>query len=155
MRFFPIIFLAGFFLELASLIWVGGHIGVILTILLVMLAGLAGMTVIRQTGMGIGSALRRAGGRSDVTTIDAGVVFLRMMAGLLLLIPGFVSDAVALVVLLPPVTRWLAQRVIAPVDVQFRTSTGERYGGGPVIEGEVMEIDGSLPRPADRKDAKP
>jgi hypothetical protein len=53
------------------------------------------------------------------------------------------------------VTRWLAQRVFAPVDVQFRASTGERYGGGPVIEGEVVEIDGSLPRPADRKDAEP
>lgn len=150
MRYFPIIFLGGFAIELASLIWVGSRIGVIATILLVLLAGMAGMAVIRRTGMDLGSAFRRAGGPGTIASADAGAVFLRMLAGLLLLIPGFVSDLVALVMLLPPVTAALSRRFFTAVDMQFGAPPGRRDGQGPIIEGEVVEIGGEVAGPAER-----
>ena len=155
MRYFPALFLGGFVIELASLIWVGRMVGVIPTILLVLLAGVLGMSVIRRTGLGVGAALRRAGGRGEITSIDAGVVFLRMLAGLLLMIPGFVSDAVALVVLIPPVTAALARTVLKPVDMEVRTGPMGPRGMGPIIEGEAVEIEGTLAPPPDKAEPRP
>ncbi len=141
LRYLPIAFIAGFFLELASLIWVGGRIGVAATLLLIVLGFVAGAAVIRRSGTGLTARLGNVDYRRQFSTADAGVVFLRMIAGVLFMIPGFFSDAAALVLLLPPVARRIAKALAPEVQVHYRREDASDFAGGPVIEGEAMELD--------------
>jgi UPF0716 protein FxsA len=140
LRYFPLVLLAGFCLELASLIWVGSQIGVLATILLVIGGGVVGMAVISNTGTSLGAAFRRSSGQGKFSTADAGVAFLRMFAGMLLLVP--------------PIARYLAQRMTRDAGWTHHPGQPPPSQSGAVIEGEAIEITGELPRsdePADRR----
>jgi UPF0716 protein FxsA len=154
LRYFPLVLLAGFCLELASLIWVGSQIGVLATILLVIGGGVVGMAVISNTGTSLGAAFRRSSGQGKFSTADAGVAFLRMFAGMLFFIPGFFSDIAAVLLLVPPIARYLAQRMTRDAGWTHHPGQPPPSQSGAVIEGEAIEITGELPRsdePADRR----
>ena len=89
-------------------------------------------------------------------------------AGALLLAPGLISDVMAFLLLIPPVRRMVARRLMgrAHDDADARDSTygrddGARPGGshssGPVIDGEFERLDErptNKPR-EDRRDMRP
>ncbi len=101
--------------EIALFIKVGGLIGVLPTILLVLLAMAAGAALIRRQGL---RALDRLAadlenGRGDGDRVAHGALI--VIAGFLLIVPGFFTDALALLLLIPPVRsqliRWGASRL--------------------------------------------
>ena len=96
--------------EIASFVIVGQWVGVLGTLLLVVLAALLGVTLLRRQG---GEALAQMRGTLR-TGRDPRPALLRggfrLVAALLLIVPGFLGDVVALLLLLPPVQRALAKR---------------------------------------------
>lgn len=103
---------------------------------LVVLTGLLGLIVVRAEGRRTLRRLRRTVARGEVPAdeiLDGGLV---VLAGVLFLLPGIVTDAVALVLVLPPsrypVRVALDRYVITPyVDARTdRFLTGEVYTGG-------------------------
>jgi UPF0716 protein FxsA len=127
--------------ELAVLIQVGSRIGVGITLLLLLAAAVAGSLVLRQVGTDAIRRLGAASGRDPATTplgpgrppAESALV---VIAGLLLLVPGFLSDVAALVLLVPAVRRALVRRtgeaVLRRFQVrQIRVVQGEVVGGGP------------------------
>ena len=140
--------------EIAGFVVIGGRIGVLATLAWVFLAAGLGLAIIRLQGMATALQVRAALARDELpgrALFDGACVAL---AGLLLMIPGFVSDAVAILLLLPPL-RSLAFRLIARrfaphlrVDI---TGTGERRRG-VIIEGEYQEIDEEVDPEAERRD---
>jgi UPF0716 protein FxsA len=98
------------FLELYLLIGVGRHLGVLPTLTLLVAMGLVGASLARREGLRV---VRRwqeamAQGRPPEEGILSGALVL--LAGVLLVLPGFLTDAVGLGLLLPGVRRWLAAR---------------------------------------------
>lgn len=95
--------LAVVLLEIASLVLVGQALGVLLTLLLVVLAAVAGAALLKRQGreavMGLRGALDR--GRDPRPVLLRGGF--RVVAALLLIAPGFAGDLLALALLLPPV----------------------------------------------------
>lgn len=97
--------------ELAVLIAVGGEIGVLNTIGLLILVSVVGAWLAKQQGIGV---LRRiqsqleAGRMPGAQLIDG---FLILFAGALLITPGFLTDCLALGLLLPP-TRAVVRGVL-------------------------------------------
>jgi UPF0716 protein FxsA len=89
--------------ELYVIVQVGHVLGVVNTLALLLLVSFAGAWLMKREGLG---ALRRA-----QRQVDAGMVpgrelvdgALIVLAGALLLAPGFITDAVGLLLLLPPV----------------------------------------------------
>ncbi|HUR43899.1 MAG TPA: FxsA family protein [Aestuariivirga sp.] len=139
-RFLPLAILLGFFIELAVMIMVGQRIGVISTLLLIVAGAVLGGSVIRSAGFGLMAALRRPGQSARFATRDAAAGFLFMLAGLLLLLPGFVSDILGLLLLPMAVRQWLAEKLMGKLgDAVWRR---EAYSPGKMIEGEAIEIDG-------------
>jgi UPF0716 protein FxsA len=147
------------FLELALLVKTGQVAGFWATLAMVVAAGLAGAFVLSRQSLG---ALRRAmqaieEGRPPVPEVlDGGLL---MMAGLLLITPGFITDAIGLLLLIAPLRRALG-RSIARRALERSGSRGEDRQGsgrtsplddgkGPVIEGEFERLDEkpSDPRP--------
>lgn len=154
MRRLPILIIAGFVLELTSLIWVGGRLGVIPTLLLIAGGFIAGTAVIRWSGLSMTSAVRQTASGRQFTSVDASVAILRMTAGLLLIVPGFFSDLMAILLLLPGIGRRIASRFMPQADWQFQSRGYSSYSGGVVIDGEASEIAAELPpsRPAPGRD---
>lgn len=132
--------------EIAGFVVIGGRIGVLATLAWVLLAAIAGIVVMRLTGLATALQLRAALARDEPPAralFDGALV---AVAGLLLLFPGFVSDAIAIVLLFPPLRaalfRLAAWRFATHVQVRPSGGAGaRRQAGGVVIEGEFSEVD--------------
>jgi UPF0716 protein FxsA len=91
--------------EIATFAWVGGRIGVINTVGLVLAAGFAGLILLRVQGLAIARRLQAelvAGRMPAGGMLEAAFV---LLAALLLLLPGFLSDVLAFLLLFAPVRR--------------------------------------------------
>ena len=112
MRFLPLLFLAWPIAEIATLIAVGSRLGILTTILLLIGAGFVGLFVVRLQGLRLFSQLQSElnAGRTPTGPIVRGAM--TALAGFFFLIPGFLSDILGLLLLLPPVqslaAAWLA-----------------------------------------------
>lgn len=155
MFFLVVIFIAVPILELWVILEVGGLIGVLPTLVLLVAMSLLGASLLRQQGrdawrrFNAALAERRFPGRevADGLMITVG--------GVLLLTPGFVTDGVGLLLLIPP-TRAVARRLLrAWVGHRFVVvGAGAMRGGGPQpgprrdydYEGTAEEVDGDDPR---------
>lgn len=134
-RYFPIMVLGLLFADLASLIWLGGLVGVLLVLALVILDIMIGSALIRRSGTNIFSILSTPA--SDRRAISGGAAesLLGAIAGLLFIIPGIVSDFIALALLLP----WVRQRMARYFETHISGDFGI-HAGGAVIEAEAVEI---------------
>ncbi|MBG0777119.1 MAG: FxsA family protein [Desulfovibrionaceae bacterium] len=119
--------------ELYLFIKVGSRIGALATIAIVILTGVVGAALARAQGLGAMRRIQEATARGEMPAdemIDA--VFI-LVAGLLLLTPGFLTDALG-VLLLVPATRALVRRWLAG---WLRRAAAERrvivtgFGMGP------------------------
>ena len=119
------------------MIWVGDRLGVLVTLLLLLAGGVIGISLIRSAGASLFSALRSPVQSAGLQRGAAGQAVARVGAGILFLIPGFFSDLLGLLLLLPPVRNWLRARI--PVETQTWTSPPPR-APGTVIEAEAIEI---------------
>lgn len=98
----PLLILGYAALEIAVLVTVGGEIGVLATIALIFGTAALGAVLLRIQGFGILTRIRNEmdAGRVPSREMAHGVMI--MIAGVLLMIPGFVSDVLGLLLFLPP-----------------------------------------------------
>ncbi len=101
--------------ELAVMIQVGSWVGVWPTILAVVLTGVLGVALVRSQGLAV---LRQASAAAERGEAPVGAVFhgfCIVFAGILLIVPGFITDTVGLLLFAPFVRgalgRWLLDRV--------------------------------------------
>tara|TARA_R110002020_G_scaffold231671_4_gene442874 strand:- start:154 stop:633 length:480 start_codon:yes stop_codon:yes gene_type:complete len=129
-RFFAFSLLALPIIEIAIFIKVGQTIGLMPTLALIIVAALAGGLLLRLQGLQILGQLRSnvsSGKLPGRAIADAMMVGL---AALLLILPGFLSDIVALALLLPPVRSWIYAGLASRLTV-VSASTGYRGPGQP------------------------
>ncbi len=90
-------------LEIAVFVQVAAWIGVLDAIGVLVLFSVGGLLLVRHEGMGTLGRIRaelNAGRVPTAHLVDGGLL---LVAGLLLLIPGFITDLAGLLLLLPPV----------------------------------------------------
>lgn len=135
-------------LEIATFVIVGSQIGVLATIGLVLASFVLGMLLLRTQGVG---ALARAqselqAGRDPGAHVVNAVM--TVVAAILLLVPGFLTDIAGLLLLVPAV-RHLAWRLLKSriaVSGRFATFQGgfgsTRWSGGRSADrGPVVDLD--------------
>jgi UPF0716 protein FxsA len=138
-------------LEIAGFAWIGGAIGVVPTLALVVLSFLAGLSVLRTAGLRTLMRLH-AGARTGETPVAAALEGAwRILAGLLLVVPGFFSSALALLLLIPPVQRLLTlllgQWLRTSGRMQIMVFGGEARPPVPAaIDGEFREVPPDRPQ---------
>ena len=131
-------------LEIACFIVVGRRIGLMPTLGLVVLSGVAGIVLMRGQGFGVLARLRQSGqeGRAPgKEMLDAAMI---MIAGILLLIPGFLTDIVGLALFLPPVRAFLWNRLmrnVVVVDISGMRPGEQRPKTGPQHTIDLDESD--------------
>ncbi|MBX6320484.1 MAG: FxsA family protein [Rhodospirillaceae bacterium] len=122
------------FAEIALLIVVGGAIGVLPTLALLAFAVVAGVALIRLQGFATLLKVRAALGRGEPPAAALFEGACVVAAGLLLILPGFLSDALGLALLsFVPLRRVL-------LDWAWRRARARR-AGGTVIEGEYETVE--------------
>ncbi len=139
-------------LEIAVFILVGRYIGLWPTLAGIVLTALIGTMIIRHQGIGLIAAARRsiAAGEAPVGEALQGLALL--IAGALLITPGFITDTIGFLVLIPPLRRRLAAALVAQAarraELRVRTArtaagsgTGRTRGADVVIEGEWREVE--------------
>jgi UPF0716 protein FxsA len=95
-------------LELAAFIALSSAIGLGWTLLLMAATSLAGALVLRHAGGNHIARVRVALGEGGFTALQADSAgTLTLLAGILLLIPGFITDALGVLLLLTPLRRAL------------------------------------------------
>lgn len=99
-------------LELIAFIKVGANIGVFWTFFWIFLTGFVGMTVIRIQGFTTLLRVRERFNAGEVPAKEMLQGFLLTFAGLLLVVPGFVTDSVGVFLLVPFVSRLLANAML-------------------------------------------
>jgi UPF0716 protein FxsA len=93
--------------EIAVFIVVASLLGLLWALVLMLATTFAGFLVLRQAGRGKLARFRVAVGDRDMTGIEANTSgFLTVLAGILLVLPGFVTDLIGAVLLIRPVRRW-------------------------------------------------
>lgn len=131
--------------EIALFVQIGGAIGVGATILWVLLSAVLGLWVMRRQGMAAMADLRRAVEefRDPAQPIAHGALI--MLGGGLLLLPGFLTDALGILLLVPPVRSLLLRtlgRRVRVTTAGFGTGRhGTPRGRATVIDAEYVVMD--------------
>ncbi|KLJ04534.1 FxsA family membrane protein [Streptomyces albidoflavus] len=164
--FLPLALVAWLILEVWLLTLVAEATSGFIVFLLLLAGVVAGSALIKRAGR---RALRKfqetvaqqQQGITPETDRSGGNAFL-LIAGLLLILPGLVSDVLGLVLLLPPVRTALARRAERSLERRMAAAGPGTFGGafqqarmrapdGKVVQGEVVRDDES-PRPEGRDD---
>ncbi len=133
---FPLLlFLALPLVEIAGFVLVGGAIGVLPTIGLVIATSLAGSMLLRIQGFGTLGRIRAVieAGRDPGRELAHGLMILA--AGILLIIPGFVTDIVGILLFVPPLRdlawRMLRRTIVVRAASRPMAGFGSRHPGRP------------------------
>jgi UPF0716 protein FxsA len=137
-------------IEIALFIQVGGFIGLWPTIAIVIATAMAGTALIRRQGLNTlqRAQMEMAANRLPVRELFDGVCLL--FAGALLLTPGFLTDAVGFVLLIPPLRRLLGNHAWRALqkskNIHFEMAGEQRFGAGegPIVDADAVEIKGEL-----------
>ena len=121
--------------EIMLFMTVGVWLGLWLTLALILGSGVLGWQIIRQEGVGSLRALQVAAAPDDPLTPLADRAML-VVAGVLLILPGFFSDAVGLLLLLPPVQAMAA----AALGRRMHFSRPGQREEAVILEGDYTEV---------------
>lgn len=142
-RYLFILFLAVPLIEIYFLIQVGEVIGAWPTVLLVVLTAILGVWLLRWQGL---TTLTRVQASLQHGELPAQAMLegmLLLVAGALLLTPGFVTDSFGFLILVPPLRHhlagWLLQRGLLQAGMPPRPH--EQPPGHRTIEGEFKKRD--------------
>src|SRR5690606_34627454 len=149
-RFFAFGLLALPIIEIAIFIKVGQTIGLLPTLALVIGAAILGAVLLRQQGLSVLTRLRSNVSSGQLPGRSIADAMMIGLAALLLVLPGFLSDVVALALLLPPVRGWiyagLASRLtVVSASASYRST---RQAENPRMGGPgTIDLDGDDYRP--------
>lgn len=133
--------------EIAFFVLIGNAIGLWPTLAGVLLTAVAGALVLRWQGLSLISDIRSSMGAGRLPTRSLADAMMVAIAGLLLLLPGYFSDLLGILLLIPPV-RTLIYRYLTSRVTVVSTTTTSTYGFGPrQVEDDTIELSDDEYRP--------
>jgi len=129
----PLLFLAMPLAEIAAFIFVGREVGVGMTLLLVLGSAVAGAVLLRIQGLGVLRKIQQASqtGTDPGRQLVHGVMI--VIAAFLLIIPGFISDIIGLLLFIPAVRDlgWSLVKNRLTIVTTGMTAGGRGFSRGP------------------------
>ena len=138
MRYFTILLLLFPFIEIYTLISVGGSIGAFNSVLLIIITGALGLFLLRNQGLKTLLTLRSQETAFEPTPDNILKNLFTPIGGFFLLVPGFLTDILGILILLSP-TRIIIIGYIFSKLTPLRTAKEDYQQKGDWIEGEYRK----------------
>jgi UPF0716 protein FxsA len=133
-------------IEIVALVALGSAIGLGWTLLVLLAGSVLGLWLARREGVRAAQALAEALNNRRVPTAELTDGVLVAAAGVLLFVPGLVTDVAGLLLLVPPVRALVRRRLVHAAEERApELRTARIRAQAPVVDGEVVEPD--APRP--------
>lgn len=139
MRFILLFILALPIIEIALFIVIGQQIGLLPTLLGIFVTGAIGALVLRWQGMGVVRQMQTRLARGELPARAMGDAVLIGVAGVLLLLPGYFTDLIGLLLLLPWTRRLIYALLARNLKVVEVTTAEYRAVDPDLIELERKE----------------
>ena len=127
----PLLLLALPLAEIAVFVMVGSEIGALATIALVIATTILGAVLLRVQGFGVIQRIRNSVEQGGTPARELVHGLMILAAGILLVLPGFITDAIGLLLFIPPVRdfawRLVRNRVVVRGGV-FHAGMGRGFG---------------------------
>jgi UPF0716 protein FxsA len=149
-RFLFVLFLLIPLIEIYFLIQVGQVIGAVWAIFLVVATALIGAFLLRLQGFQTLHRAQSAMARAQIPAMEMLEGLCLLVSGALLLTPGFFTDTLGFLLLLPPLRRSVISHILKNSNVLFRgqgsasfyqRQSHSRHQTGDIIDGEIVEDD--------------
>lgn len=130
--------------EITLLVQVGGLIGGWNTIAIVIITAALGAFLVKREGLQTLQTAQAKMQRQEMPARELTEGLLLLVAGVLLVTPGFVTDAIGFFLVLPPSRRWLASRLSSKLLMKVVTpgSFGQQaqwQGHSPSAHDDIIE----------------
>jgi len=122
-RNWPLLFIIIPLLELYVIISVGEVIGAFWTIILVLLTAVIGVNLLRIQGMSTLMRAQRSMAQGTIPAVEMVEGIALAVAGVLLITPGFITDSIGLLLLIPASRRAIVRYIMA------RSTVHTSFGG--------------------------
>jgi len=107
---FLLFFVGAPLVELYLLIEVGSQIGALPTIALSVFTAVLGGLLVRMQGFAVLFRAQSQMANKEIPALELMEGAMLLLVGLALLLPGFITDAIGFLLLIPPLRRWLIVR---------------------------------------------
>ncbi|MGL5763723.1 FxsA family protein [Plesiomonas shigelloides] len=144
--FFLLLLLFLPFIEITIFIQVADQIGGWTTLALALLASMVGVSLIRSKGVKTLMLIQQKLAQGEMPAQEVVQAGMLVIAGILLIIPGFLTDFVALILLLPWVQKALAHWVLPRMQIIGTGSAGFGSFGGEDNRSGHRTFDGEFER---------
>jgi len=144
LRFWPVLFLVIPIIEVYLLIEVGGMIGAGWTILLIVLTAIVGVNLLRQQGISTLMRANQAMSQGQIPAMEMMEGIFLAVGGALLITPGFFTDVIGFICLLPFTRRIIIRSLLlnSTVRASYTVQQETRGRDDPrTIEGEFHRDD--------------
>lgn len=121
--------------EIYLFIVVGGEIGVFATLVLIVVTAMIGVAMLRAQGFSVMRSFQHSVSRGELPAMELAEGALLLFGGALLLTPGFFTDAVGFLCLLPITRRFFILQYLPHLFARAKT-TRRYHISGNIIEGE-------------------
>jgi UPF0716 protein FxsA len=150
-RYLLLLFIVMPVLEMWLLITVGSQIGALLTIGLVLLTAVVGAALLREQGLSTLWRGRQKLEEGQLPAKEIGEAIILAVSGALLLTPGFFTDVIGFLGLIPPIRALIVSQVLSKMVVAGSPAGGFHAGSdfsqnkdrtdrsGAAIDGESWE----------------
>ena len=144
-RFVPFLLLFIPILEITVFILVGGQIGVVATLVMILVTAILGSILLRIQGFATLNSIQMKAHSGEIPGKELVSGVMIMIAGVLLLTPGFVTDGIGFLLFFPPFRQFLwssiASKVVIKTEGAFRNAqAGAHSPYGSQQEG-VVDLD--------------
>ena len=155
----PILLLAIPIAEIAAFIVIGGQIGVGWTLLMILVTAVIGTIMLRIQGLQLITHIRNEIDAGKVPARALGDGAMLLVAGILLLTPGFITDGLGFLLFVPPIRAaiwsFLASRItVAAGPAEFRFDEDHSFhrqkedpNAGPVVDLDPEDYETGPPNP--------
>lgn len=146
MKGFPLLvllFISAPLIEIWLMINIGSVIGAGWTILAIIATAMIGASLVRLQGLGVYARMHQSTQRGEIPAMEMIEGLTLFISGILLLTPGFITDALGFLLLIPPLRRWFALNLLKRFFiVPVPPSQAGAHGHGRNVEIEVTTVEG-------------